>query len=177
MAEISTIARPYAEALFQVAKQENLQEWADTVSSLALIAADPQVGAIVGDPHTTDTQLFDLFSGVLGGSLKSGVQGLLRTLIENGRLSLLPEIARQFAFLKNAHEGIADADITSAFALDDAQVAELVAALERKFAIKLRAKVTVDPSLIGGVRVAVGDEVLDSSVKTRLEQMRTTLTA
>jgi len=177
MAEISTIARPYAEALFQVAKQGNLQEWADTIGQLALVAADPQAGAIVGDPHTTDAQLFDLFNGVLGGALSAEAQGLLRTLIENGRLSLLPEIARQFGFLKNTHEGIADADIQSAFALDDAQVAELVAALERKFAIKLRAKVTVDPSLIGGVRVAVGDEVLDSSVKTRLEQMRLSLTA
>jgi F-type H+-transporting ATPase subunit delta len=96
-------------------------------------------------------------------------------LIENGRVSLLPEIGAQFAVLKNAQEGAADAHITSAFEISAAQVADLVKTLEKKFGRKLNPTVTVDASLIGGVRVVVGDEVLDTSVRAKLQQMNVAL--
>lgn len=177
MAEISTVARPYAEAMFQVARGGDLGRWSEIVTELAGLGGNAQMRAAIDDPKLTDEQIYTLFTGVLKAPLPAEGQNFVRALIANGRLTLLPEIARQFRQLKNAQEGVADADIVSAFPMPDAQVAELIGALEKKFGIKLRAKVAVDSSLIGGVRVTVGDEVLDSSVRTRLEQMRVALTA
>jgi len=101
----------------------------------------------------------------------------LHTLIDNGRLAAMPEIARQLRALKNAAEGVADCLIETAFPLNDAQVNELVGALAKRFGLKLKAAVKVDPELIGGVRVAVGDHVMDTSVRTRLQAMKSALTA
>jgi F-type H+-transporting ATPase subunit delta len=98
-------------------------------------------------------------------------------LAENGRVALLPEIGAQFAVLKNAQEGAADATIHSAFELSAGQLTQLVATLEKKFGRKLNPTVVVDPSLIGGVRVVVGDEVLDTSVRAKLQQMHNALVA
>ena len=108
---------------------------------------------------------------------KRQAKNFLAMLVDNGRISLLPEIGAQFQALKNATEGAADAEITSAFELNAAQVAELVTTLEKKFSRKLNPVVTVDPALIGGVRVVVGDEVLDTSVRAKLSQMRMALAA
>ena len=96
-------------------------------------------------------------------------------LAENGRITLLPEISTQFAELRNASEGAADADIFSAFEISADQLSQLVATLEKKFGRKLNPTVTVDPSLIGGVRVVVGDEVLDTSVRAKLQRMHVAL--
>ena len=105
------------------------------------------------------------------------VGNLLRTVVDNGRLAALPEIAAQFQALVNASTGVSDATIQSAFAIDDAQLGDVVAALEKRFGRKLNARVEITPELIGGVRVVVGDEVLDTSVRARLEQMKAALTA
>jgi F-type H+-transporting ATPase subunit delta len=109
--------------------------------------------------------------------LQQYAQNFVRELIAQGRLQAMPEVAVQFKRLKNAHEGVADAEISSAFPLEAAALNDLVLLLEKKFSIKLRPVVSVDASLIGGVRVKVGDEVLDTSVRARLEQMKTALTA
>ena len=111
------------------------------------------------------------------GFVGDGAKNLLRTVIDNGRLAALPEIAAQYHALVNARSGVSQATIYSAYPMDDAQRAEVVAALERRFGRKLEASVEVEPELIGGVRVVVGDEVLDTSVKARLEQMKVALTA
>jgi F-type H+-transporting ATPase subunit delta len=179
MAELSTIARPYAEALFEAAQSEGapLAGWLGWLEELAPIAGNPQVETVAGDPNLDAAQLFDLLAGLLKTPLPAAGANFLRTLIDNGRLAALPEIARQFRGLKNAAEGMADCTIESAFPLDDGQVADLVGALTRKFGLQLKAQVVVDPALIGGVRVAVGDHVLDTTVKTRLAQMQAALTA
>jgi F-type H+-transporting ATPase subunit delta len=98
-------------------------------------------------------------------------------LVDNNRILLLPQIAEQFEALKNKREGTALAQITSAFELTGEQVAELVSGLEKKFGLKLKPQVTVDPALIGGVRVLVGDQVLDTSVQAQLARMRDALVA
>jgi F-type H+-transporting ATPase subunit delta len=177
MAELATIARPYAEALFRVAKSGNLPAWSDLVSEMAQLAAHPAVKTLANDPNLSNRQIVDIFLSALKSPVNPEAGNFINMLVENDRLTLLPEIARQFHELKNAEEGAADAEIISAFELSDAQVREVVAALERKFGRKLNPTVTVDNSLIGGVRVVVGDEVLDTSVRARLQQMQNALVA
>jgi F-type H+-transporting ATPase subunit delta len=175
MAELATIARPYAEALFRVAKSGNLSAWSGLVSEMAQVAALPDVKALAENPKVSDQQIADTFISVLKSPVTAEAKNFVGMLVENGRLTLLPEIGAQFHALKNAQEGAADAEITSAFEMSDAQVKELVATLEKKFGRKLNPSVTVDGSLIGGVRVVVGDEVLDTSVRAKLQQMHVAL--
>ena len=154
MAELATIARPYAEALFK-ASLSDLNGAAVWVEELETIAKNPQLLQFSDNPNVTAAQVYELIAGVAQGALPAMAQNFLRTVIENGRLSALPEIAAQFRVMKN----------------------ELAATLEQRFARKLNVSVQLQPELIGGIRVVVGDEVLDSSVKARLEQMKMALTA
>ena len=176
MAELSTIARPYAVALFDAAKG-NAASWLPLLEELAQVASHPQVASVVADPKLGNAQIAALIGGLLKSKLPNELATFLDTLIDNQRLAALPEIARQFRALKNAAEGTADCVIESAFPLNDGQVADLVGAMSKKFGLKLKPEVRVDASLIGGVRVSVGDHVLDTSVKTRLAQMQAALTA
>ncbi len=176
MAELATIARPYAEALFQ-ASRADLAATEAWVQELAAIAADPALQQFAQDPRVTAQQVYDLIAGVAKTALPPQAQNFLRTVIDNGRLAALPEMAAQFRALKNAQGGTSDALVYSAFPIEGGALADLTATLEKRFGRKLNVKVELDPSLIGGVRVVVGDEVLDTSVKARLEQMKAALTA
>lgn len=177
MAELSTVARPYAEAAFRVAKSADLAAWSGLIENMAKVAANVDMRAVIANPRLVDAQVYEIFVAAVGEKLSAEAGNFVRLLIENGRLVLLPEIAVQFAQLKNAHQGTADALIESAFALTDAQLTELVATLEKKFQVKIKPQVKVDASLIGGVRVVVGDQVLDSSVRENLKRMAMALTA
>ena len=177
MAELATIARPYAEAVFRVAQPAKLNAWAEILSEMAQVAAVPAFREIAGDPRLARAQVADIFLSSIKTSIDDEARNFVSMLVENGRLSLLPEIEQQFRELKNAFESTADAQIVSAFPMSDDQVRDLVVALEKKFGRKLNASVSVDASLIGGVRVTVGDEVLDSSVSARLAHMQTVLAA
>ena len=174
MAELATIARPYAEALFK-ASGSDLGAAAAWLDELAAIAANVQLQQFAGNPSVTATQTFDVISGVAKHQLPDAAKNFLRTVIENGRISVLPEIAAQFRVLKNAQSGSSDATVYSAFPLNGSALADLAATLEKRFGRKLNLKVELEPALIGGVRVVVGDEVLDTSVKARLEQMKVAL--
>ena len=175
MAELATVARPYAEALFRVAKNGNLSAWTDLVSEMAQVGAHPDVKALVDNPRLTDSQVSDTILSLLKSDISSEARSFIEVLVENGRVLLLPEIGEQFHDLKNAAEGSADAQIVSAFEMSDAQVGDLVVLLEKRFGRKLIPTVVVDNSLIGGVCVTVGDEVLDTSVRARLQQMHEAL--
>ena len=176
MAELATIARPYAEALFK-ASASDLNAAAVWVDALQQVAENPQLLQFSDNPNTTATQVFDVIASVAQVALPEMAKNFLRTVIDNGRLNVLPEIAAQFRTLKNAQSGSSDAVVYSAFAIDSAELAELAGTLEKRFARKLNLSVELQPELIGGIRVVVGDEVLDSSVKARLEQMKVALTA
>ena len=180
MAELATIARPYAEALFRVAETGDLAGWSTFVEELAQVARLPEVETVASSPKVGRQQIVDLLLAAVKSPLAQGnaqAKNFVGMLVENHRLSLLPEIAVQFDELKNAREGAADAHIVSAFPLEGEQLNSLVASLERKFQRKLKPIVSVDQTLIGGVRVTVGDEVLDTSVRARLASMQTALTA
>lgn len=176
MAELATIARPYAEALFAVSRDDPqaTQSW---LEGLAAAAGNDALLQFAANPRVNPSQVFHVVTSVLKQPLPERGENFLRTVIDNDRLAALPEVARQFRMLANEVSGVSDAVVQSAFPLSEAELGDLLATLEKRFARKLRATVQVDPALIGGVRVAVGDEVLDTSVKARLEQMKTALTA
>ncbi len=177
MAELATLARPYAEALFEVAGNGDLAQASRELEALAAVAANPQLRSFADAPKASGDQVFDVIASVVGVPLGDASKNLLRMVIENGRLAVLPEIAVQFHTLVAERSGISDATVYSAFPIEPEALADLVTTLERRFKRKLDAKVVLQPELIGGVRVVVGDEVLDTSVKARLEQMKAALTA
>ncbi len=176
MAENVTLARPYAEAAFQLAKgAAALPAWSQALGRLAAVSATAEMQTCISDPRLAPEQLAGLFVGVAGDSLAAEQQNFVRVLVDNDRLQVLPEIAELFEGLKNAHEGVREANVESAFPLDAAAVQAIVADLEKKFSCKIQATVTVVPELIGGVRIAIGDEVIDASVRGKLAAMATAL--
>ncbi|MCI1190818.1 F0F1 ATP synthase subunit delta [Calidifontimicrobium sp. SYSU G02091] len=178
MAELATIARPYAEALFKAVPPADAAAVADQVAAIAAVAAHPRLREFADDPKVRPEQVFDVIVSLVKEPwLGDAAKNLLRTVIDNGRLAAMGEIATQFRALVNARSGVSDALIYSAYPIEPALLADVVATLEKRFARKLNPKVELDPSLIGGIRVVVGDEVLDTSVKARLEQMKVALTA
>jgi F-type H+-transporting ATPase subunit delta len=177
MAEIATIARPYAEALFQVAKSQDAAAWGRQLDALAQVAQDADLRQFADQPKAQVEQVVAVVTAAAKQDLAAGVQNFLRAIVENGRLAALPEIVAQYHVLANAASGVSDAQIFSAYEISDAQLADLKASLEKRFGRKLEAHVQLEPGLIGGVRVVVGDEVLDTSVKARLERMKVALTA
>ncbi|PWW45539.1 F0F1 ATP synthase subunit delta [Melaminivora alkalimesophila] len=181
MAELATIARPYAEALYQACA--DAQGGADLgsatawVDELAAIAANPELRQLADNPKVTAEQVFELIAGVVRSPLPDLGRNFLRTVVDNGRVQVLPEIATQFRALVNQQNGSSDAIVYSAYPIDEAALSGLRDALERRFGRRLNLSVQADESLIGGVRVVVGDEVLDTSVRARLEQMKAALVA
>jgi F-type H+-transporting ATPase subunit delta len=176
MAELATIARPYAEALFKAASSEaaTVLQWLD---ELAVVASDARLLAYAASPKTTAEQAYALIVGVMKTPLDVHAQNFLRAVIDNNRLGFLSEIAVQFRALANAKNGSSDAVIFSAFPIEDQTLSDVALVLEKRFERKLNVSVALQPDLIGGIRVVVGDEVLDTSVKARLEQMKVALTA
>ncbi len=178
MAELSTVARPYAEALFSAARAQGAADtWLPLLEALDQAVSQPQVANLTGDPRLSNEQKFDLISAVVRAKLPAQLAAFLKLVIENDRVSTLPEVASQFRRLKNDADGTADCLIESAFALSDAQLADLIKQLGRKFPRRLKPELRLEPQLIGGVRVTVGDRVLDGSVRARLDAMRIQLTA
>lgn len=176
MAEPSTIARPYAEAVFKLANAAGaLPKWSDALAALAAVAADSRVAAAIKDPNLTAPKVAGLFISILSGKLSGDAENLVRVLAEYNRLELLPEIRDQYEILKDEREGVVEAEIQSAFEIPDAQLQDLVSRLEKKFGRKVRARVTLDKELIGGVRVVVGDKVIDGSARAQLGALENAL--
>jgi F-type H+-transporting ATPase subunit delta len=176
MAENVTVARPYADALFQLARDTGrLSAWSQALAQLAAIAADSTMAECFRDPELSANRRAELIGTVAGDVLGAEEKNFVRILAENDRLSLLPEIRQLFDVLKDAHEGAKEAAIESAFPLNEAATKTLVADLEKKFGCRIHAKVTVEPELIGGVRIAVGDQVIDASVRGKLAAMATAI--
>lgn len=172
MSELSTLARPYAEAAFRLAQGENdLAGWSSRIATLAAIVSDAQVARLIADPAVAAGRVADLIIEVAGGGLGERGGNFVKVLADNDRLALLPEIAAQFETLKANAEGTLEATIISAQELTQAQVDDLVAGLKTKFNRAVNVQVAVDPELIGGAVITIGDQVMDGSVKGRLQRM------
>ena len=176
MAEPSTVARPYAEAAFKIAQgSAALGKWSEMLAALATVSQDARVRAAVGDPNLPDAKVAGLFISIL--SLSGDGENFVRVLAENGRLGLLPQIREQFDALRNEREGVIEAEVISAFELGGAQLADLVQRLEKKTGKKVKAKVRLDKELIGGIKVVLGDKVIDGSARAQLGALETALKA
>jgi F-type H+-transporting ATPase subunit delta len=178
MAEPSTVARPYAEAAFRLASGANaLAKWSAMIGALAQVAEDKRVQAAIADPAHSEAQAAGVFISILAGKLDGQAENFVRVLAENNRLELLPEIHLQFEVLKNEREGVLEAQVYSAFELTEAQVADLAQRLEKRTSRKVRTKVEVDQSLIGGVKIVIGDKVIDGSARGQLAALENALKA
>jgi F-type H+-transporting ATPase subunit delta len=178
MAEPSTIARPYAEAVFKLADGVGkLADWSAELANLTAVAADERVRAVAGDPNLPAAKVAGLFVSVLAGKLPTDGENFVRVLADNGRLDVLDEIRAQYEALKNEREGVVEAEVVSAFEMEPAQLTDLVARLEKHTGRKVKARVSVDKSLIGGVKVVLGDKVIDGSARAQLGALENALKA
>jgi len=178
MAEPRTIARPYAEAAFRLADDAGkLAEWSAALAMLEQVSDNDRVRAAMADPNQSSAKVAGLFISILTGKLSSDAENLVRVMAENRRLALLGEVRAQFEALKNAREGVIEAEVYTAFELTDAQLAELVSALEKRTGRNVKAQVRIDKSLIGGVRVVMGDKVIDGSARAQLGALESALKA
>ena len=177
MAEIATIARPYAEAAYRVAQgKKALAEWLDSLQLLAALVDDSRLRALLDDPKRSKADKQAALASLMADKASAEVQRLVDLLVENGRISAISgELAHQFEQLKLEAESSVDAFVSSAFKLTAAETKSLQAMLESRYGRKVNVSSTVDASLIGGVRIAVGDEVIDASVQGRLASMALTL--
>jgi len=172
MAELVTIARPYAEAVFRLAKEKGaLAAWSGHLATLAAYVQNADVKDCVANPGPTAAQKADLVKSLLGGSVDGDLANFIHILAANGRLLVLPEIATFFEGLKSEEEGVKDAIVYSAFPLDDKQRSDLLPTLEAHFKSKLSLEIQVQPELIGGIKAVVGDQMFDVSVRGKLEAM------
>ena len=177
MAENVTIERPYAEAVFKLAREKNtLAKWSDMLAYLEVVVTEPRVQAIIGNPNFSAEQIKSLLLGICGEKLDGMGRNFVQVLERNDRLPLLPEIRELFEALKAEQEGVLEVKIDSAFPLSKQQAGELVRRLEGRYQRKIVTQVSVEPELIGGVKIAVGDHVLDATVRGKLEAMRAALT-
>jgi F-type H+-transporting ATPase subunit delta len=178
MAEPSTIARPYAEAVFRLADaQGKLADWSVALANLSAVAADGRVRAAVGDPNLSDAKAAGLVISILAGKLSGDAENFVRVLAENDRLNVVTEIRTHFETLKNERESTVEAEVYTAFEMSPAQLADLVARLEQKTGRKVKARVSVDKALIGGVKVVIGDKVIDGSARAQLAALENALKA
>jgi len=172
MAEPTTIARPYAEAAFELAREANaLPAWSSMLRYVSAVVAEPAMARSLDNPKFTPGDKESLILSVCGENLDAMARRFVRVLVEADRVAVLPQIAALFDELKNDAEGVATARIDSAFPLTDAQLAELKEALEKRFGKKIEATVNIDPELVGGARITVGDTVIDASVRAQLQSM------
>ena len=178
MAELATIARPYAEAAFGLARDEQaLPAWSDMLKFASSIVADDRVAKALDNPRLDSGAKEALLLSIAGDRFNEPARNFIRVLVESERVTLLPQIAAMFETLKDDAESTAKATIESAFALTDAQLAQMQQALEKRFGRKIETTVSVNPDLIGGARVTVGDAVLDGSVQAKLAAMHAQLRA
>jgi F-type H+-transporting ATPase subunit delta len=170
--EVTTIARPYAEAAFKRAvESDKLGQWSDALGLLAAVVQDPAMAGLIANPKVDKAQLVGLVFDIVGDKLDDEAKNLVRIMAENDRLIVMPAVSTLFEDSKNAQQGTLDVQVTAAFAMDVAQESALADALKAKLGREVRITSEQDPELIGGVRIRAGDMVIDGSVRGQLAQL------
>jgi F-type H+-transporting ATPase subunit delta len=177
MAEKATIARPYAKAAFEHARQAGaLKRWSDALAAASAVVSDPQVNRLLSDPRVYPKQLVDLIADVVGDRLDTHGRQFFETLATNRRLGVLPDITAMFESMRAEIENVADVEVISAVELSEAQRDRLALALGKRLKSEVRLHCVVDPTLIGGAIVRSGDMVIDGSLKARLDRLSQVIT-
>lgn len=172
MAELNTLARPYAKAAFEYAlAKQDLANWSATLSLLAKVVKIDEVKNALGVPSLTSKQQAEIMIDLCGEELDSRIHSFVHILAENKRLVLLPEIAKLFVELKADVEKTVDVDVLSAFPMDTAAEQNLAISLAKKLSRDVKVKCTVDKSLIGGIVIRAGDMIIDGSIRGRLTKL------
>ncbi|MDX1496654.1 MAG: F0F1 ATP synthase subunit delta [Salinisphaeraceae bacterium] len=176
MAELSTLARPYAKAVFERAQAEGkLAEWSEMLASLATVVTVPEAKQLIGSPKVSDAKLVEVIGAAAGGLDEAG-KNLLSLLVENRRLNTAPAIAEQYEALRAAAENRVDVDVVSASELSQAQQDKLSAALAKRLGRDVRLSCSVDAELLGGAVLKAGDLVIDGSLKADLQRLASAVT-
>ena len=176
MAEKITIARPYAQAVFDIAQgQGKLAEWSQALELLTVVASDARVEQLLGNPHVSAEQLVTLVTDVCGKALSAEAVSLVRVLAENRRLGLLPELTALYEALRAEAEKTVQAEVTSAYPLTEEQKAGIAASLKRRLGREVQLTCTTDESLIGGAVIRAGDLVIDGSVTAHVSRLAAAL--
>ncbi len=172
MAELTTLARPYAKAAFEFAKEHSaLDAWSNALGFLAQVVDNPSVQQMISSPSTTDGELLTMFEAVAGDQLNDHSTNFLKLLIENNRLEVLPDIAALYEVMKSDAEGAVDVDVTSVEPVSDEYKERLAESLRKKLGRDVRMHFSIDESLIGGALIRAGDLVIDGTVRGRLDQL------
>ena len=178
MAEISTIARPYAVAIFNLAKEEKaLSTWSDMLSLMSGIVENEDINSFINDSKILDEDREKLILNICGDKINSSGKNLIKLLVEYKRLLILSSITLLFEELKDKDEGVIEAEIIMAEQPDKKLVAKLLQSLEKRFNKKIEGKVVIDKSIVGGTKIVVGDTVIDASVRGQLDNLAYTLKA
>ncbi len=172
MSELSTLARPYAEAVFKIAVEtKTVSDWSDMLSFLSFVMQDHEMVAIVANPKVSQEQLTTLLLDICQGQLKKQGENLVKLLVQNDRLILASQISELFEAYKAEHEGYVDVEITSAFALTKEEQKKVAITLKKQLGKDVQITTSIDKSLIGGYIAKAGDKVIDGSVKGQLQQL------
>ncbi|CAD9196047.1 MAG: F0F1 ATP synthase subunit delta [Acinetobacter bohemicus] len=178
MAELLTLARPYAKAAFAFASEQGATDnWSNALQVLSAAVQDEAFSAYLNRPELTPAEQVSIFAKVLGENQTQAVSNFLMLLADNARLALLPEIEAEYELLKSQNNNTVDVVIESAFPMTSVQEQLLTHALEKKFNAAVNVSVEVNPALIAGVVIRAGDQVIDDSALNKLEKMRTRLLA
>lgn len=172
MTELSTLARPYAEAVFKRAKETNsMLEWADELLFLSEVAKNPSLIGIFNNPKVSKESISQLLLDISQDQIKEEAKNLLKILIDNAKIALLPKISEMFEVHKAEAEGYVNVELISAYALSKAELSKYSTMLEKQLHKKVNAVVTIDKSLLGGVLAKAGDKVIDGSIKGQIHQL------
>lgn len=176
MSELTTAARPYAKAVFEMAQESDaLQEWSDQLAAMSAVVASEDSATLLAHPRISKAEKSEIFSDVVGKGLSKGGRNLLMTLGENDRFVLIPEIASIFEDMKAEAEGAVEAQVISAMEMSDKQQAKIAAALQKRLGREVKLVTSIDPSLMGGAVIRAGDLVIDGSIQSRLKAMMTSM--
>ena len=172
MSDFTTAARPYANAVYDTAKESNtLDSWSDALANLAAVVSDDQLSELLDNPGTGKSEKGELVLQILGDSLNQQQQNLVKLMAENGRLKIMPDVVEQFEVERAKAENKIEAEVISAFELTAEQTSELVNTLKNKLGKDITLTTTVDESLIGGVVIKAGDTIIDASMKSELDSL------
>jgi F-type H+-transporting ATPase subunit delta len=172
MAEKSTIARPYAQAIFSLAvDQKRLAEWSDQLALTTLVVTDQNLAALIGNPRIAKEKIGALVIDVCGDKLDQAGQDMIRVLVDNDRLELMPEICLQFEAYRAEAEKVVQAHVTAAFPVSEEQKAGIIAALKKRLGREVTLECQIDKTLLGGAIIRAGDMVIDGSITGHLDRM------